>query len=329
MAFRRAPSESPADVTPGEGSTLELGLELDLNADPGSTLELEPDTEEADFDALPFGVEPWSGEAMPEGTASNPDADAPAPGASAPSEAPAESAPRADDELNYRRLYETRFRDLELGQREVSARTATGSELFALCLDPSPQIIAALLHNPQFGLAHARQAARHHHSERGLEILARSAQLLHDSQVQRRLLQNAQAPDVVIERVLRQKRLLEVYRSSIDRDLPERNRVRVRARLRPYFTRAEPDDRAALIIKTEGRCLAQLAGCTFDAKTTQILCNFTALTTPFVQNLARFAATPPILIAKLLRSPMVQRQPPLRMLLLRHPNAGSEAKRKG
>ena len=40
-------------------------------------------------------------------------------------------------------------------------------------------------------------------------------------------------------------------------------------------------------------------------------------------------ATPPALIAKLLRSPLVQRQPALRALLMRHPNAGSEARRKG
>jgi hypothetical protein len=105
--------------------------------------------------------------------------------------------------------------------------------------------------------------------------------------------------------------------------------VRVRSRLRPFFTRAEPEDRAALIIKTEGRCLVNLSGCTFDARLTQMLCTQTIVSTLFIQNLARFSATPPALIAKLLRSPTVQRQPPLRMLLARHPNAGSDAKRRG
>ena len=235
----------------------------------------------------------------------------------------------ADAELNYRRLYETRFRDLPLGERELAARQASGSELFALCMDQAPQVLSALLENPTFGLAHARHAASHHHNDRGIEILARRAAFLRDSQVKRRLLQNPQTPDVVLERLLATERLPVIYRASIDRDLPERNRVRVRARLRPHFTRAEPEDRAALILKTEGRCLAHLAGCTFDARTTQILCNHSAFSTLFIQNLARFPATPPALIAKLLRSPMVQRQPPLRMSLMRHPNAGSEARRKG
>lgn len=321
---------------------------------PGSTLEFELDEDDAD-DALPFGVEPWSGEDMPAGTASSherlspPSGDlelgssrpppADVEGAAPASEdagalpsLPPESDPEpigASDELNYRHIYESRFRLLDVGLREQAARHASGSELFALCLDPSAQVVSALLENAQFGLGHARSLAQHHTSDRGLEILARRAQLLRDSHVQRRLLQNMQTPDVVLDRVLRLKRLLDIYRLSVDRDLPERNRVRVRSRLRPIFTRAEPEDRVLLIMKTEGRCLLNLSGCTFDSRTTQMLCNQTIASTLFIQNLARFPATPPQLIAKLLRSPSVQRQPPLRMLLMRHPNAGSEAKRRG
>jgi hypothetical protein len=299
---------------------------------------------------LPLGVEPWNGDEMPAGTASGHERLAPASGeldlgASTPPEGEPDSvlpnlppsvAPESEpeplgeaDALNYRHVYETRFRALELGQREEAARRADDGELYALCLDPAPQIVSALLENPRFGLGHARNLAQHHPTDRGLEILARRAQLLRDSHVQRRLLQNAQAPDVVLERVLRQKRLIEVYRLSVDRDLPERNRVRVRSRLRPIFTRAEPEDRVALIMKTEGRCLANLSGCTFDSRTTQMLCNQTIASTLFIQNLARFPATPPMLIAKLLRSPPVLRQPQLRALLMKHPNAGGEAKRRG
>jgi hypothetical protein len=98
----------------------------------------------------------------------------------------------------------------------------------------------------------------------------------------------------------------------------------VRARLRPSFANADAEERAALIIKTEGRCLVGLSGCTFDARTTQLLCNQSFLSTLFIQNLARFPATPPVLIAKLLRSPTVQRQPQLRALLLRHGNASHD-----
>jgi len=312
MALRRSPPESPEDIA------LERGP-AQTSAEPGED------------DVLPLGIEPWAGDDMPLGTASSHDLHAPVADGVDPDDAPssAPELPPADAELNYRRLYETQFRDLPLGARELAARQASGNELFALCMDQAPQVVSALLDNPTFGLAHARHAASHQHNDRGIEILARRAAFLRDSQVKRRLLQNPQTPDVVLERLLGTERLPVIYRASIDRDLPERNRVRVRARLRPHFTRAEPEDRAALVLKTEGRCLAYLAGCTFDARTTQILCNHSAFSTLFIQNLARFPATPPTLIAKLLRSPMVQRQPPLRMLLMRHPNAGSEARRKG
>jgi hypothetical protein len=298
---------------------------------------------------LPLGVEPWSGEEMPTGTASSHDLRAPGyapdplaadgvdwdeptadahPAATSLPPEPESLEISADDERNYRQIYETRFRQLDVGLREEAARHASGNILFAMCLDPAPTVVSALLENPRFGLDHARSLAQHHPTDRGLEILARRAQLVRDGHVQRRLLANIQTPDVVVDRVLRFKRLLDVYRLSIDRDLPERNRQRVRSRLRPIFTRAEPEDRATLIIKTEGRCLACLAGCTFDARLTQLLCNHTIVSTLFIQNLARFGATPPALIAKLLRSPAVQRQPQLRALLSKHPNAGGDAKRR-
>ena len=314
MALRRSPPEFPEDIP------LEPGSGDPIGSDP------------AEASALPPGVEPWTGDDLPLGTASSHDLHAPAVdggGADEDTSTPPDEGLPRDDELNYRRVYETRFRDLPLGERELAARQVSGSELFALCMDPTPQVVAGLLENPTFGLGHARCVASHHHNDRGLEILARRAAFLRDSQVKRRLLQNPHTPDVVLERILGMERLLAIYRASIDRDLPERNRARVRSRLRPHFARAEPEDRAALILKTEGRCLGYLAGCTFDARTTQVLCNHSAYSTLFIQNLARFSATPPALIAKLLRSPMVQRQPPLRMLLMRHPNAGSEARRKG
>ncbi len=289
--------------------------------------------EGGDEDGLPAGVEPWRGDDMPHGSASSHDlhaqSQAPKDPGSVSSIPPRRSRPPALDEVNFRRIYETRFRDLELGARQDVALHLAGSELFALCLDPAPQVIGALLDNSHFGLDHARLVALHHKNPQGLEILARRAQFLRDSHVQRRLLQNLQSPESVLERILRYKRLIDVYRLSVDRDLPERNRMRVRSRLKPYFMNAEPEDRAALIIKTEGRCLMGLTGCTFDGRTTQILCNYTIVSPLFIQNLARFPATPPALIAKLLRSPSVQRQPQLRAMLMRHPHASGELKRRG
>jgi hypothetical protein len=291
----------------------------------------EPPPSGDDQPELPQGVEPWTGAEMPEGTASSHDLHAPAPETASfdSSPPPIADASAALVEANHRRLYEARFRDLELGRREELARHVSGNELFALCLDPAPQVAGALLDNAHFGLGHARALAQHHRTPQGLEILARRAQFLRDSHVQRRLLQNLQTPENVLERILRMKRLIDVYRASIDRDLPERTRTRIRARLRPCFMHAEPEERAALIIKTEARCLMQLSGCTFDGRTTQILCSQTFLSTLFIQNLARFPATPAALLIKLLRSAPVQRQPQLRALLVRHPNTSSEWKRKG
>ena len=298
-----------------------------------SPAEGDDDADLADGGELPLGIEPWRGDAMPEGTASSHDLHAPSTGdrdpGSVSSFPPRRSRPPPLDEVNYRRVYEVHFREMEVGEREDAARHVTGNELFALCLDPAPQVVAALLDNTHFGLDHARLVALHHKNSQGLEILARRSQLVRDAHVQRRLLQNLQTPESVLERIVRFKRLIEIYRLSIDKDLPERNRMRVRTRLRPNFTNAEPEDRAALIIKTEGRCLIYMTGCTFDAKTTQILCNQSFSSTLFIQNLARFPATPPVLLAKLLRSPVVQRQPQLRALLMRHGNVSSELKRRG
>lgn len=307
----------------------------------GSTLELEESDDTFGFEAgeeLPEGIEPWTGESMPEGTTSSHDLHAPSQAALDPGSVssmpprrsrPPTSRPPPRDEVNYRRIYETRFSELTEGEREDVAMHVAGSELFALCLDPTPRVIAALLDNSHFGLDHARVVALHHKTPQGLEILARRAQLVRDSHVQRRLLQNLQTPEAVLERILRYKRLIDVYRLSIDRDLPERNRMRVRARLRPCFMNSEPEERAALIIKTEGRCLLGLSGCTFDGRTTQILCGHSYTSALFIQNLARFPGTPPVLLAKLLRSGPAQRQPQLRALILRHGNVGSEWKRKG
>ncbi|MEO8183572.1 MAG: hypothetical protein ABI895_32470 [Deltaproteobacteria bacterium] len=302
---------------------------FDTSSEPGA---VSREAASNDAEVLPSGIEPWTGEAMPEGSASSHDLHAPAseddPGSNS-SLPPRRSKPPPVDEVNFRRVYETRFRDLEVGQRKDVALHVSGPELFALCFDPAPEVIAALLDNLHFGLDHARVVALHHKTPAGLEILARRAQLLRDHHVQRRLLQNMQTPENVLDRVLRLKRLLDVYRLSIDRDLPERNRMKVRARLRPCFANAEPEERATLIIKTEGRCLIGLSGCTFDARTTQILCHQSFLSPLFIQNLARFSATPPVLIQKLLRSPTVQRQPQLRSLLLRHSNSGGEGRGRG
>ena len=93
---------------------------------------------------LPEGVEPWSGEQLPQGTASSHDLHAPVADGVDPDLEPASAheAPPADAELNYRRLYETHFRDLPLGERERAARQAHVQQAEA-DFDPLPFDAAA------------------------------------------------------------------------------------------------------------------------------------------------------------------------------------------
>ena len=89
------------------------------------------------------------------------------------------------------------------------------------------------------------------------------------------------------------------------------------------------DERASLLFKTEGRCLLLLVQCSLDAHATQILCSKSNYTMLFIQNLARWSATPPPLLAHLLKNPIVRRNQGLKKMLLKHPNCPSEAKRNG
>jgi hypothetical protein len=246
-----------------------------------------------------------------------------------PDTAPHASEPEANEpEAGYRQLYTRRFGELAPDLRVSAAAGAADSELIALCYDPDPRVISAVVDNGAFGLSHARTIARHHRNARGLEILARHSELLRDGQVQQSLLKNPQLPAGVVHRLLGPKPLREVYKLSVDRNLPDHTRTTVRSELRKKFTTAEPEERASLIVRTEGRALTLLAGCTFDGRTTQILCAQSFSSTLLVQNLARFSATPPPLLAKLIQQPTVRRQPQLRAILLRHPNMPAEVKRR-
>src|SRR3989442_1359876 len=87
-------------------------------------------------------------------------------------------------------IEEGRFAPMEPDKRLVAAQTEDGSNLHALCLDPDPQIIHAVLTNPKTNLTHARMIAMHHRTHVGLDAVARRSEFLSDAQVQRRLLSN-------------------------------------------------------------------------------------------------------------------------------------------
>ena len=58
-----------------------------------------------------------------------------------------------------------------------------------------------------------------------------------------------------------------------------------------------------------------------------LLCGRTYTSTLLVQNISRWAAAPPALIAHLLKQEIVRRSPSLKLLLQRHPNAPTEPRR--
>jgi len=221
----------------------------------------------------------------------------------------------------HRQLYETAFRPLPDDERVGAAGGVSGPGLSALCFDPLPRVIQALLDNPSFALQHARLVATHHRNPVGLEALAARAHFAADLGVRRALVRNPQLPAALYRRLWATRRLHEQHLVVIDRDVPEQTRRTAREVLRARFASGPSEEKVELIVKTEGRCLATLLGVALDAKATALLCGRSYASTLFVQNLARWSATPPQLITHLLRQDLVRRSPMLRALLERHPNA--------
>jgi hypothetical protein len=236
-----------------------------------------------------------------------------------------------DDEVeegNYRKLYETTLHALPQDEREKLAKTATGPTLLALCFDPVPHVVGSIFENPQCGFPHARLVARHHRTPQGLDDVLRRAEFARDAQVQRFLLANPMLNDAQLKKLLAPKRLDVVYKWALSRDLPEKNRAKVRLILRSKWSTADGEARAHLIFTTEGRVLTMLIGLPFDSQTTTLLCARTYNSLMLIQNLARFSSTPPQVLQHLLKQALVKRQPHLRTLIAQHPNCPSDVKRK-
>jgi hypothetical protein len=246
-------------------------------------------------------------------------------------EAPEESEP-SDDEPpealgNYRQLFETRLHPLTEDERKARARGAEDPELSAFCFDPVPAVIKSVLENPRTGLAHARLIVRHHRNPVGLEALCARASFSADGGVRRWLVRNPQLPSVLFRRLWSGRRLMELHKVTIDRDIPEGTRRTARELLRQRFSTGPSEEKAELILNTEGRSLVSLSGMPVDGKTAALLCGRTYRSPLLIQNIARWSAAPPALIAHLLKQEAVRRQPQLRILLQRHPNAPADARR--
>ncbi len=230
---------------------------------------------------------------------------------------------------NYRQLFELRLHPLAEDQRVAHARAAEDPVLSALCFDPVPAVIKAVLENARTGLSHARLVARYHRNPVGLEALCARAAFAVDTGVRRWLVRNPQLPASLFRRLWSARRLLELHKVGNDRDVPESTRRAAREVLRQRFASGPAEEKVELILNTEGRALAALIGLPVDGKTASLLCGRTYRSPMLIQNIARWSAAPPALIAHLLKQEAVRRQPQLRLLLTRHPNAPADAKRGG
>lgn len=244
---------------------------------------------------------------------------------------PEESEPVEDEHPdalgNYRKLFETQLHPLPEDERKARARGAEDPELSAFCFDPVPAVIKSVMENPRMGLAHARLIVRHHHNPVGLEAVCSRAAFASDGGVRRWLVRNPQLPAGLFRRLWSGRRLMELHKTAIDRDIPEGTRRTARELLRQRFTTGPAEEKVELILNTEGRSLATLTGMAVDGKTASLLCGRTYRSPMLIQNIARWSAAPPALIAHLLKQEAVRRQPQLRMLLQRHPNAPADARR--
>ncbi|MDP2274694.1 MAG: hypothetical protein Q8N23_05625 [Archangium sp.] len=248
------------------------------------------------------------------------------PGPEAPPPPPEEPAELGTG-VTHLALYREQFHQLSADARAARASNANGAILSALCFDPLPGVIRAVMDNPHAGLEQARLIAMHHHNTTGLEFLFGKPELMRDGQVQRLLWRNPQLNEGQLRRLMQTKRLLEVWKLSVSREATSQTRTNTARLLRTRFATAPAEERVELIFSTEGRALAGLSGLAIDGKTTALLCARSYGSMLLVQNLAHWSATPPALISHLLRQPMVIRQPRLRTMLAHHPNAPADAKK--
>lgn len=239
----------------------------------------------------------------------------------APEEDAEDSPLAAARTATHRQLFEQHLHHRSVDERVAQAQVAVEPDLSAWCFDPTAEVIRGLLENPRIGGVQARLIAAHHRTTAGLEALGARPAFTNDGGVRRALLQNPLLPPGLYRRLWSSKRLLEQYLVTTSRDAPEQIRSMARDVLRASFNQRGGEERVELILTTEGRCLGTLTGCTIDGHTTALLCRRTYVSTLLIQNIGRWSAAPPQLIAHLRRQDVVRRNPALRQLLERHPNA--------
>lgn len=210
--------------------------------------------------------------------------------------------------------------------RMSQAQGASGSILLAYCFDPNPKVIQSVMRNMKAGLSHARLIAQHHHNAAGLSALGKKSQFLRDRQVQRWLFKNTQLPDALFQRIIQTRRLLDVYQLAISREVTERVKSTAKKSFRKKFISAPSEEKVMLIFKCEGRCLNLLIGVALDGRSAALLTQRAVHSTLLIQNLARWPTSPPSVLLHLSKQGPVKRQPNLKNIIARHPNAPAALK---
>ena len=162
------------------------------------------------------------------------------------------AAEPAEDTREYRKLYETELHPLPVEERMALAGQVTGARLFALCFDVDPKVIVALFESSAANVEHARLVALHHRTAHGLNELVRRAALLSDPLVNRRLVRNPAVDEGLFRRLMANKRLLEVHKTSLDHDVPERSRAAARTVFRSKWATAQSEEKVEIVWATEG-----------------------------------------------------------------------------
>lgn len=244
-------------------------------------------------------------------------------------DSPGDGAPRATDPpgplpaaaTGARARYEASFRGLNPSGRATKAQNATGSDLYALCYDPHPQVVLALLANPAFDTNHARVVAHAHQNASGLELLARDPRMLADVGVQRAYLGNPRLTAALLERVLAAASLTDLHQHATDVGLRAELQTTIGDALRNRFATAAAEEIADLVYWSDGEALAWGGGAPLSAGTVTRLSQRPITSEGLVRRLATYPGTPRSLLVVLDSQPYVLDRRDLRELIRRHPNA--------
>lgn len=331
----KAPATMPSGVTASELGGLPRAADVEapggapqatserIEAAPPSRPAQAPLAPGVEATPPPSAVTPADAEELDASDALGDDEEAEAPEASAEGSAGKEPA----DPASMLALFELKLSVMPSDERAKLAQTTDGDELYALAYDKDPAVIRAVWDNIHISVEHARFWAFHHRTAMGLERIGQRAELVKDPQTQRRLFRNPQVSEPLLRKILLSKRLIDIYKHTLDREASERTRQSARGLLRNKFSTTEPEDRVQLLWNTEGRALQQLSGLSIDSKTASLVCARPIVSMMLVQSFLRFSATPPSIISYLLKQPLVKRQIHLRNALLKHPNCPADAKR--